>query len=725
MNTPNDAVRSAASRLHYAWIVLAVGTLVVFGALGLARFGYTMLLPPMQAGLLLNNTQAGALATANLAGYLVLALVGGALAARVGPRVVIASGLAVAALGMLLTGLADSFGAALGWRALSGIGSGASNVPVMALLSAWFAQRRRGLASGIGVTGSSLGLILLGPMVPRLLAGNEENGWRICWFVFSGVTFGLAIVALAALRNRPAEIGLIPLGAAGDEVPALAGARGLGWSSVYRSGVMWHVGLIYVAFGFSYIIYMTFFTKYLVGEAHYTQAAAGRLFMAMGWLGLFCGLIWGWVSDVIGRKGALVIVYLIHTVAFGLFALWPSPAGLTLSAALFGLSAWSIPAIMAATCGDLLGPRFAPAGLGFVTLFFGLGQAAAPSAAGAVADAAGSLAPAMLLASGVAFLGALGSLLLRQGATTQQSALRSHAAIDVGTNSVKLHIALKQQDGRWRTLADRSEVTRLGEGLREGGGLAPEACDRTLDAIAGMTSEARGLGVSSVVAVGTMALRIASNRDRLIDAVRQRCGVEIEVLDGAEESRLGYLAVKTCFGSDSDRLAIFDTGGGSTQFTIGRATAVETRFSLNVGAVRLTEQWRLGGRVGADDLDRVLEAIAAELSPLDGLAAPDLLVGMGGAVTNLAAVKHGLVRYSPDAVQGTVLDRGEIGRQIELYRSRDAQARRQIPGLDPRRADIILAGACVVRVVMDKLRQGRLTVSDRGLRHGVLIDRFR
>jgi len=223
MNTPNDAVRSAASRLHYAWIVLAVGTLVVFGALGLARFGYTMLLPPMQAGLLLNNTQAGALATANLAGYLVLALVGGALAARVGPRVVIASGLAVAALGMLLTGLAASFGAALGWRALSGIGSGASNVPVMALLSAWFAQRRRGLASGIGVTGSSLGLILLGPMVPRLLAGNEENGGRICGFVFSGVPFGLAIVALAALRNRPAEIGLIPLGAAGDEVPALAG----------------------------------------------------------------------------------------------------------------------------------------------------------------------------------------------------------------------------------------------------------------------------------------------------------------------------------------------------------------------------------------------------------------------------------------------------------------------------------------------------------------------
>jgi MFS family permease len=174
-----------------------------------------------------------------------------------------------------------------------------------------------------------------------------------------------------------------------------------------------------VAFGFSYIIYMTFFTKYLVAEARYTPAEAGSLFMTMGWVSLLCGLVWGWTSDHIGRKGALVIVYLIQAVAFALFALWPSPTGLTLSAVLFGLTAWSIPAIVAATCGDLLGPRLAPAGLGFVTLFFGIGQAVGPSAAGALADAAGSLAPAMLLAAAVALLGAVGSLLLRHHAVTR------------------------------------------------------------------------------------------------------------------------------------------------------------------------------------------------------------------------------------------------------------------------------------------------------------------
>lgn len=406
---------------HYAWIILAVGTLVVFGALGLARFGYTMVLPAMQSGLGLNNTQAGSLATANLIGYLSLSVLGGALAARYGPRLVITVGLTVAAVGMLLTGLANSFAAAAVWRALTGIGSGASNVPALGLLAAWFVQRRSGLATGLGVTGSSIALIVLGLFVPNVLAAYGSNGWRVCWLIFSGITFGLAVLAFTILRNCPSELGLRPLGAQGDNGTITVKVRKLNWGKVYRSGIVWHLGLIYVAFGFSYIIYMTFFTKYLIAEGGYTQALAGRLFMLMGWFSLLCGVIWGWVSDTLGRKTALVIVYVIQATAFGLFALWPSSPGFVLSAVLFGLSAWSIPAIMAATCGDLLGPRLAPAGLGFVTLFFGIGQAAGPGVAGFVADAGHSLSPALLLASGVALSGAIGSLFLRSTSPKEEN----------------------------------------------------------------------------------------------------------------------------------------------------------------------------------------------------------------------------------------------------------------------------------------------------------------
>ena len=123
-------------------------------------------------------------------------------------------------------------------------------------------------------------------------------------------------------------------------------------------------------------------------------------------------------------------------------------------------------------------------------------------------------------------------------------------------------------------------------------------------------------------------------------------------------------------------------------------------------------------------LGEALAAIAEDLGRLDGRPAPDALVGMGGAVSNLAAVKHGLAEYDPAVVQGTVLDRAEIDRQIELYRTRTADERRAIIGLQPQRADIILAGACIVRTVLDKLGQDSLTVSDRGLRHGVLAERF-
>jgi exopolyphosphatase/guanosine-5'-triphosphate,3'-diphosphate pyrophosphatase len=97
---------------------------------------------------------------------------------------------------------------------------------------------------------------------------------------------------------------------------------------------------------------------------------------------------------------------------------------------------------------------------------------------------------------------------------------------------------------------------------------------------------------------------------------------------------------------------------------------------------------------------------------------------MGGAVTNLAAVRHGLATYDPDVVQGTVLDAAEIDRQIDRYRERTAEQRREIVGLQPNRAEVILAGACIVRTVLAKLGRDALTVSDRGLRHGVALERF-
>jgi exopolyphosphatase / guanosine-5'-triphosphate,3'-diphosphate pyrophosphatase len=302
--------------------------------------------------------------------------------------------------------------------------------------------------------------------------------------------------------------------------------------------------------------------------------------------------------------------------------------------------------------------------------------------------------------------------------------MQRYAVIDVGTNSVKFNISEKSDDGSWRSLVDRAEITRLGEGLGLSGKFAGDAVERTVSAICGMADEARKNEVVAMAAVGTMGLRTASNSGQLIEAVKQRCGVPIEVIPGEEEGRLAYLAVKSGLGLAKGSLAIFDTGGGSTQFTFGRGDTVAERYSLNVGAVRFTEQFGLGGVVPSIQLQAAMKAIAEEFARLKEEPRPDHLVGMGGAITNIAAVRHRLSKYDPDVIQGSELERSEVERQIKLYQTRSAEDRRTIVGLQPKRADVILAGACIVKTVMEMLGQDSLRVSDRGLRHGLLIDRF-
>jgi exopolyphosphatase/guanosine-5'-triphosphate,3'-diphosphate pyrophosphatase len=299
-----------------------------------------------------------------------------------------------------------------------------------------------------------------------------------------------------------------------------------------------------------------------------------------------------------------------------------------------------------------------------------------------------------------------------------------YAVIDVGTNSVKFHLGERAADGSWRTVVDRAEVTRLGEGLEKNHVIAAEALESTTAAITSMVDEAKEKGALAIIAVGTAGLRIAQNRDDVIEAIRERTGITVEVITGEEEGRLAYVAVQASLGLGRGSLVVFDTGGGSTQFTFGDGSRVSERFSVDVGAVRYTERFGLDRAVSPAVVNATLEAISADFSSIDHRPVPDALVGMGGAITNITAVSHSMATYDPDVVQGTILTRDEIERQIKLYRSMDAVNRRSIAGLQPKRGDVILAGACIVRTVMDKLSHESLTVSDRGLRHGLTVERF-
>ncbi|WP_107765656.1 Ppx/GppA phosphatase family protein [Nocardioides terrigena] len=301
---------------------------------------------------------------------------------------------------------------------------------------------------------------------------------------------------------------------------------------------------------------------------------------------------------------------------------------------------------------------------------------------------------------------------------------RRFAVIDVGTNSVKFTLGHRDEAGTPHTDLDTAVITRLGEGLAAAGELTAASMGRTVDAIGDLVDEARRGGPLDIVAVGTAGLRQASNRDDFVEAVHTRCGVVVEVISGREEARLAYLAAVSALPLTGDRLLVFDSGGGSSQFTFGRVDRIEQQFSVDVGAVRFTERFGLADAVPRATVEAALGAIATDLAELRSRPRPDAVIAIGGTSTNLAAVKHGLDHYDPDVVHATVVDADEVDRQIEVFRGRSADQRRDIAGLQPARAEVILAGACIIRTILMLTGQQSLTVSDRGLRHGVIAERF-
>ena len=296
-----------------------------------------------------------------------------------------------------------------------------------------------------------------------------------------------------------------------------------------------------------------------------------------------------------------------------------------------------------------------------------------------------------------------------------------HAVVDIGTNSLKMHVA-KVSDGQTEVLGDFTEVTRLGEGLHETGALSAEAIARNVEAVASFQAKALELGAETVTAVGTMALRSASNTKAFTDAVRECCGLEVEVVPGEEEARLSYLAVLSGLGTGEGRVVVFDTGGGSTEFIFGDGEEILDRFSLDVGSRQPTEEFCKSDPV----TEAELAAMLADLQTRFGRLKPgvDSLVGMGGTVASMGAVHHEMKVYDPDVIQGSTLTLTEIERQMEMYRSRTVEERRETVGLMPKRAEVILAGTAIVATVMRKLGADELTISDRGLRHGLFYDRF-
>ncbi len=306
--------------VHYAWIIAFTGTLVTILAHGFGRMSYSVILPSMKDGLMLNYTQLGSIATGNFIGYLSLAIIGGFLATRFGIRKTVFISLLVIGVSLFATGLANSFLFAFFTRLLAGAGNGSSYVPIMALPAAWFATSKRGLATGIVSGGIGAGLFLSGIILPPIILAFGKEGWRYAWFFLGIIVFVLAFLCYALLRDNPQEKGLSIYGGEEDQKGGTKVTLFSAFKSVIALPELWKLGSVYFMFGFSYIIYLTFFVAYLTREIGLSPVTAGRIFALLGILSIFCGVIFGWLSDVLGRRTGSIIAYLTLTLSFLIFA---------------------------------------------------------------------------------------------------------------------------------------------------------------------------------------------------------------------------------------------------------------------------------------------------------------------------------------------------------------------------------------------------------------------
>ncbi|MCL2604902.1 MAG: Ppx/GppA family phosphatase [Defluviitaleaceae bacterium] len=300
--------------------------------------------------------------------------------------------------------------------------------------------------------------------------------------------------------------------------------------------------------------------------------------------------------------------------------------------------------------------------------------------------------------------------------------MRRVAVIDVGSNSIKYFLGELNADGTLKTVADENDIARLGEGLRETGLISPEAMARNVTAIAAFAEKARDGGADEIRCVGTMALRNAKNTPEFIQKVKDAAEIDLTVIPGEEEARLSYLAVLSGLGTVDGGVVVFDTGGGSTEFVFGQGNDIKKRFSVDLGAIRITEAHFTADPVTPESVGNALAEIADDLTKGGLSGSPNRIVGIGGTVTSMGAVKHKMGNYDPDIIQGSTLSLADVEAQIADYSAKTLEERKQITGLQPRRTDVILAGACIIKVILTRLNADKLTVSDRGLRHGMAYE---
>ncbi len=297
------------------------------------------------------------------------------------------------------------------------------------------------------------------------------------------------------------------------------------------------------------------------------------------------------------------------------------------------------------------------------------------------------------------------------------------ATIDIGTNTVLLLVAERGASGELVAVTEQATITRLGENVDRTRTLAPAAVERTNATIDRYAEIVRELGASRIDVVGTSAMRDAGGGEAVRAHVKSKLGVEARTISGDEEAKLTFAGALSGISSlrQGSRVRVFDIGGGSTEIVHGTcgSDAIEFSHSYDVGSVRLTER-----HVKTDpptegelaEVQRAATAAFAGVPPFDTSIAP---IGIAGTMTTLAAVSMAMTSYDAGRVHGASLSVAEIERVVAEMAKLTVEKRRAMPGLEPKRADVIVAGGLVALAYLKSVGASTVTISDRGVRWGL------
>ena len=298
------------------------------------------------------------------------------------------------------------------------------------------------------------------------------------------------------------------------------------------------------------------------------------------------------------------------------------------------------------------------------------------------------------------------------------------AAIDCGTNSTRLLIGSIDDDGRLVTEQREMRITRLGKGVGRSGRLEPEAIDRTLDVLREYRKFMDEHAVTRVRATATSAARDAANRDSFFTPATELLGVAPELITGEEEAALSFAGAVSDLDPALGPFAVVDIGGGSTEFALG-TTDVEGSISVDMGCVRLTEEYLHHDPPNADELSNCLSIVELHLDDVrravPGIDDAKTFVGLAGTVTTAAAVEIGLAEYDRDRIHHFVLSKGAVEDVFRTLATESLADRIHNPGLERERADVIVGGLCVLVSIMRRFGFADCLVSEADILDGLAL----